>query len=177
MEMKYLTEQDTGNIYLPAVHVTGIVGLDTSSVTDGTAVNIVYANEEDKIDVDLEIVEFNKAVFAYLEINFDHIDTESYSAYLTMLNGGTVYVNIDTTNLSSFAPMIFNCVAYDETGAISGDIEAYVKYTNGLLSISAALIKNTYSINDIGVLTKTEVPLSLSKIVGSANGIVIGGVE
>lgn len=175
MEMKYLVEQDTGNIYLPAVHVNGIVGLDASGTSEAKVTNIVYANDTDKINMDLDIAEFDKVVFASLEVEFTHTETESDSAYNMLLNGGVYQIEIDTTNLSSVIPMLFSCIAYDDTGAISGEVEVYARYTNGLLSLRAALFKNSYSVSDIGVVTKEEIPLGLSKIVGCANGIVIGG--
>ena len=173
MEMKYLVEQDSGKIYLPVVHANGIIGLDINNDEEAKLTNIVYASND--ISIDLDIAELNKMIFASLEIDFINNNTQDETPYWILLNGGTVDISIDDNAISTFIPMIFNCIAYDDIGEISGDIEVYVKLIKGRISIQAALKKNTYSVNDIGVISKKEEPLSISKIVGSANGLIIGG--
>ena len=127
--------------------------------------------------MDLNFIEFDKVIFSSLELNFTHLSVETNSAYSSLLSSGFYHIYLTNTELPIIAPMQFNAVAYDDEGNISEDIEVSIRYTNGVLTINAALSKRYYNTDEIGNIVVNTLPLGLSKIVATANGINVGGIS
>ena len=175
MEMKYLREQDTGQIYLPVVHASGIVGLDTSGSSEMTKYEIDLTDRDQFISSGtLTIYQYSKMVFIQLSILFDPYTENDNSAYQRMLNGNTIVLDINEgTDIKDCMPVVLNTISYDDRDVVSSVIDTSVCYTNGCLTMTSSLKDNEVYFDEDNILKTRSNPIKLTKVVGSGFGLLL----
>lgn len=175
MEMKYLTEQDTGQIYLPKVHVTGIVDLDVSGNTSVKTTNLNFTNGAVGITRGiLRFNEYNKVVAAQLILEVDYELATEVSIYPLLVRGAPFTINI-SGHSDKYTYMVFDTVTFDTRGTIDSKIDTSITYASGILTVRSSLKDRNYYYNDSLNVVETPYDMSIAKVVGTAIGFAIGG--
>lgn len=173
MEMKYLTEQDTGQIYLPKVHVTGIVDLDVSGNTSVKTTNLNFTDGAVGITRGiLRFNEYNKVVAAQLILEVDYERTAEGSIYPLLVHGAPFTINI-SGHSTRYTYMVFDTVTFDTRNTIDSKIDTSITYSAGVLTVRSSLKDRNYYYNDTLNVVETPYDLSMSKVVGTAIGFAI----
>lgn len=161
MEIKYLSEQDTGDLCYPVVHVKGIVGLDVNPTTTVSMQDIPLANQY--------LLTGSKVKIAY----FDNI--VSVSADIQVNGAGVSY--LQSGNVIEIANSGFNNtedVSLDTVTTLNGNLVGgcmgYIWFKDSKLYIKASCKKITYTEDKVnkGQVIETETMLSFDTIVGNA---------
>lgn len=172
MEMKYLKEQDTGQIYMPVVHRDGIVGLDPSGSDPPSVYTSVYIQDDDQgITGSISFTEYSKIVLASLKL---YIDPDG-AAYETLKSQNNVSISIDMEYIYSY--LVFDTIAYNE-GKMSTNVPTSAWLgSDKILHFNAGVKANNYTPNIDGVINEQYTYNPIDYIIGTAIGIVIGGTE
>lgn len=175
MEMKYLTEQDTGQIYLPRVHITGIVGLDVSGNSFVKTTTVGFTNASiGIIRGTLRFKEYNKVVAAQILMELDYTNTGEDTIHPLLVRGAPFTINVADKVEDEYTFMVFDTVAFDNRDTTAAKVDAAVSYTKGMITVRASLKDRNYYFNDNHNVIETPYEMSISKIVGSAVGYMIG---
>lgn len=170
MEIKYLTEQDTGERYLPVVHINSIVGLDTSGGSSPIVHRCAINDTEQGINGNAIIREFNKIVVANIDLTVDHTNITDTSAFKRLKAGNDVTIELPTPdNKSKYSILVFDTLVYDENNSISSDILSSA-YLLQLSATEATLSLRTNKAEDLSYTAG-----DICRLIGTAVGIVIGG--
>lgn len=169
MEIKYLIEQDNGDIILPVVHTDGIVGLkaDFDYAPDQKKFSFTPSKGDYTIDYELNTFEGIVAVSMYIELN----NASNNSILQTLSTDGVVQINLNDFSVKSL-PIILSCVAYNGDD-VSSEGEIYCKITNGMIFINGSVTKNIYRKLDNGEFERIETLIDIDRIICTGYSILI----
>lgn len=176
MEMKYLKEQDSDEKYFPVVHVDGVIGLDAAQEKTVSVYKLNLANKEQGIDGGtLTIYICDKMVYADIDIEIDSTTENDEFLYRKLLDGGDVIVDVeDIFDCPSMGILVFNTISYDETNTMSPYIDTSISLLGRTLSVRSSLKYTKLTLNeDMFNIDTTEDNIKLSKVVGSAYGVLV----
>lgn len=176
MEMKYLREQDTGQIYLPVVHASGIVGLTTYKADTCTKYTAKIEDTEQGVTGDIEVFEYNKILVGQIELNFK----DNSLALTRLANGNSIVVDCKLGLPFIFTPLIFDTLSYEKVNDKpfpSYKVDTSITLSANSLSIVSSTKRNNYKVDNVGLTYNEPETLKLTKVIGTANGISLDKLE
>lgn len=161
MEMKYLSDQETGGLCFPVVHVKGIVGLDVNPTTDVSTQDIPLANQYLLTGSKVKITYFDNIVSlsADIQVNGEGLKYLQSGKVIEITNSG--FNNTEDVALDTITTL---------KGVIVGGCMGYVWFKGTKLYIKASCKKLTFAqdVDNPSLVVETETTLTFDKIVGNA---------
>lgn len=161
MEIKYLSEQDTGNLCFPVVHVKGIVGLDVNPTTGVSSQDIPLTNKYLLTGSKVKITYFDNIVSVSADIQLN-------GEGLKYLQGGNT-IEISNSGFNNTEDVALDTVT-TLSGNVAGGCMGYVWIKEAKLYIKATCKKVTFTEDkkNPGAVIEQETILAFDKIVGNA---------
>lgn len=161
MEIKYLSEQDTGNLCFPVVHVKGIVGLNVNPTTGISSQDIPLANKYLLTGSKVKITYFDNIVSISADIQLN-------GEGLKYLQAGNT-IEISNSGFNNTEDVALDTITTLNNAVVSGCM-GYVWIKDAKLYIKATCKKITFSADaaNPGGVIEREDTLSFDKIVGNA---------
>ena len=161
MEIKYLSEQETGDLILPICHVEGVVGLDINPTTDVTSQSIILSSEYLDAESTGNITYYDNLVSIWVNLKF------SLSGIEYLKNGNTI--EIESTSLNNTEDVALDCIIrYDSKIAQSCMGYVWVKDSKLYIRATSKVILFSQDPNDVMNIIEEETEIPFTHINGNA---------